>query len=143
MGDQPDLVVLTGAEPVETEHRDALHARDSAHLRVQVHTTVGIVGPLVLPGRTSCLRCADLHRLDRDPLWNALAVQLTIPRPRGPACETALASLVAALAAQQTLAYLDGAAPAVINGTLEQHLPDWRIRRRSWLPHPKCDCGAG
>ena len=40
----------------------------------------GVVGPLVIPGLTSCLRCADLHRRDRDPAWHALAVQLTVAR---------------------------------------------------------------
>ena len=33
--------------------------------------------------------------------------------------------------------------PAAIDGTLEQHPPDWRIRRRSWPVHPDCDCQSG
>ena len=36
----------------------------------------GIVGPLVVPGLTSCLRCADLQRCDRDECWPQLAAQL-------------------------------------------------------------------
>ena len=31
---------------------------------------------LVIPGVTSCLGCADLHRTDRDAAWPVLAVQL-------------------------------------------------------------------
>jgi hypothetical protein len=99
---------------------------------------------LVVPGLTSCLRCADLHRLDRDPAWSALAVQLCTPPATGAASPVALATVLAGVAAAQALAYLDGEQPAVIDGTLEQHLPDWRIRRRSWPAHPECDCiGAG
>ena len=33
-------------------------------------------GPLVIPGVTSCLACADLHRSDRDAAWPAIAAQL-------------------------------------------------------------------
>ena len=36
------------------------------HLPVRVRDGAGLVGPLVMPGVTSCLRCADLHRSDRD-----------------------------------------------------------------------------
>jgi hypothetical protein len=100
-----------------------------------------VVGPLVLPGLTSCLRCADLHRRDRDPAWTALAVQLTVARRHGGASDVALATIVAGVTAQQALAYLDGGEPAVIEGTLEMQSPDWRIRRRSWPVHPDCDCG--
>jgi hypothetical protein len=28
------------------------------------------------------------------------------------------------------------------DGTLELVLPDWQWRRRTWLPHPACRCGA-
>ena len=39
-------------------------------------TGQGLVGPLVVPGVTSCLTCADLHRADRDSAWPAVAMQL-------------------------------------------------------------------
>ena len=32
--------------------------------------------------------------------------------------------------------------PATVNGTLEVVLPDWQWRRRTWPPHPSCNCGA-
>jgi bacteriocin biosynthesis cyclodehydratase domain-containing protein len=102
----------------------------------------GAVGPLVVPGRTSCLRCADLHRRDRDPAWDALAVQLAVPPRHGAASDVAVAALVGAVAAVHALAFLDGQPTATAGGTLEMHLPDWRLRRRSWPPHPDCRCGA-
>ncbi len=136
----PDLVVLAIDGPVDPERRNALHARSSAHLLVQASGGRGSVGPLVLPGLTSCLRCADLHRLDRDPVWDALAVQLAVPQRRRGASEVALAATVAGVAAVQALDFLDGGRPATIEGTVEMHLPDWRLRRRSWPLHPDCDC---
>jgi hypothetical protein len=140
IGERPDLVVLAIDEPIDSDRRDALHARECAHLAVRLGTDHGVVGPLVIPGLTSCLRCADLYRHDRDPAWAALAVQLTLRRRHGSASDVGLATVVAGVAALQALAYLDGGEPAAIEGTLELHLPDWRIRRRSWPVHPDCDC---
>jgi hypothetical protein len=55
-----------------------------------------------------------------------------------------LAAMTATLAAAQALAFLDrpGAVPVTADGTLELVLPDWQWRRRTWLPHPACGCGA-
>lgn len=139
--DEPaDLVLLATDAPVDPDRRSALHASGSAHLLVRLGADHGVVGPLVIPGLTSCLRCADLHRLDRDPAWTALAVQLAVPQRAGATSDVALATVIAGTAALQALAFLDGDQPATIDGTLEQHLPDWRIRRRSWPVHPDCDC---
>jgi hypothetical protein len=139
-GASPDLVVLAGDEPLDIERRTVLHADGVAHLAVVIGIGSGVVGPLVVPGRSSCLRCADLHRKERDAAWPALAVQLGVPRRQGAACEVSLATAVAGIAAMQALAHLDGEAPAVWEGTLEMHPPDWRLRRRSWPAHPSCDC---
>src|SRR5262249_32004714 len=67
---------------------------------------------------------------------------LAIAPKYGTPSDVSLATLVAGLAAVQALAFLDGSDPATIEGTLEIQLPDWRLRRRSWPPHPECDCGA-
>lgn len=139
-GEPPDLTILALDGPVDDDRRDALHAAGAAHLVVALGVDYGVVGPLVLPGLTSCLRCADRHRRDRDPAWTALAVQLSVARRYGPASDVAVATVVAGVAALQALAFLDGGDPATIEGTLELRLPDWRLRRRSWPRHPDCDC---
>jgi hypothetical protein len=140
-GTSPDLVVLAVDEPVDDDRRDALHTRGVAHLPVLAGPTAGVVGPLVLPGLTSCLRCIDLHRQDRDEAWPRLAVQLMVGRRHGPSSEAPVATIVAGSAAMQVLAYLDGTELACLDSTLELHPPDWRLRRRSWPPHPDCPCG--
>jgi hypothetical protein len=139
-GEPTDLVVLADDEPTEADRRDALHARRRAHLLVRLGGDHGAVGPLVLPGLTGCLRCVDLHRLDRDPAWTALAVQLSVPHRSSGASEVALATVIAGTAAQQALDFLDGRHPDTVEGTLEMHRPDYRVRRRSWPSHPECDC---
>ena len=141
-GFRPDLVVLAAERPIDTELRDTLHARGTPHLLAWTGAEHGVVGPLALPGVASCLRCADLHRLDRDRAWSALAVQLAVPPRHGHPSDVSLASLIASIAAVQALAFLAGEDPPTIEGTLEIQLPDWRIRRRTWASHPDCDCGA-
>jgi len=142
VGDPPDLTVLAAEAPIDPERLRALHAAGAAHLAVTLGVDHGVVGPLVVPGLTSCLHCADRHRRDRDPAWSALAVQLAIPRRAGPTSDVAVATIVAGVAAVQALAFLDGGDPACIDGTIELRLPDWRLRRRSWPVHPECECGA-
>jgi bacteriocin biosynthesis cyclodehydratase domain-containing protein len=142
VGERAQLTVLAVDGPVPDERLSALHATDAPYLAVTLGVDHGVVGPLVLPGLTSCLHCAELHRGDRDPAWSALAVQLTIGRRHGPASAASVATLVTGVAAQQALAFLDGGEPDCIDGTIELHLPDWRLRRRSWPAHPECGCAS-
>jgi hypothetical protein len=142
VGERAQLTVLAVDGPVPDERISALHATDAPYLAVLLGIDYGVIGPLVLPGLTSCLRCADLHRADRDPAWSSLAVQLTIGRRHGPVSAVAVATVVAGVAAQQALTFLDGGEPDCIDGTIELRLPDWRLRRRSWPSHPECGCGT-
>jgi hypothetical protein len=141
-GDRPDLTVISTDGPVEEELRDRLHRQGRAHLVVQTGGEHLVVGPLVLPGLTSCLRCADLHRSDRDPAWSALAAQLATPPRYGTPSDTALTALSAGVAGLQALSFLDGDEPATLNCTLELELPHWQIRRRSWTARRDCPCGT-
>ena len=142
-GRRPDLVVLASTEPVDTTLRTALAGGQVAHLVAGVRETTAVVGPLVLPGRTGCLRCGDLHRADRDPAWPVVAAQLVgIRRRREEPCDVVLATVAASLAALHCLAHLDGRPSAATGASLELSLTDWRLRRRRWPAHPRCDCGA-
>ena len=47
-----------------------------AHLAVTAEEAIGIVGPMVRPGQTSCLRCLHLTRSDLDPAWPLILAQL-------------------------------------------------------------------
>lgn len=139
----PDLVVLAPVGPLSEVVPADLVRRGVPHLLAEVRERTGVVGPLVLPGRSACLRCLDLTRTDLDPAWPALAAQLSVPARAAPPCDGVLALAVAAAAAQQVLTALDQlSAAASVDGTLELELPDWRWRRRSWPAHPACDCAA-
>lgn len=138
----PDLVVLATDAPLPDPAEGERWVRSgTTHLYAGVRDTVGVVGPLVLPGRSSCARCHDLHRRDRDPAWPAVAAQLTDGRPGVLACDVALAAAVAAHAVLHALAVLDGAEPPPsLNGTVEIAQADATVRRRSWSPHVACGC---
>ena len=136
-----DLVVLAPTRPEQLDDARRQVPEQTPHLLAEVRETVGVVGPLVLPGRTPCLRCLDLTRADLDPGWPAVAAQLASPSRTRTACDGTLAVAVAAQAAFQVLALVDGTNdPASLGGTLELALPDWRWRRRSWPVHPGCGC---
>jgi hypothetical protein len=140
----PDLAVLTGRpDPVLL----AGLVRDGVpHLAVHAEEAIGVVGPLVLPGRSACVRCLDLSKAARDPAWPRILAQAggDCGSPAGPqACDTVLAAATAALAAAQALTFIDRACePATANATLEVVLPGWQWQRRGWPAHPACTCGA-
>jgi hypothetical protein len=139
---RPDLAILTGHSLPELQADLMQH--HVPHLVASASEAIGVVGPLVIPGRTACLRCLDLVRTDRDPAWPLILAQLAGRRPDPLACDAPLAAAVAAQAAIQALAFIDRAADtgAVLNGTLELVLPSWQWRRRTWPPHHDCRCGS-
>jgi hypothetical protein len=103
------------------------------------------VGPLVIPGETSCLSCADLHRSDRDAAWPAIAAQLrdTVGvADRATLLATAALALsqvnrvIAAVRGQQAVP--DPGPPPALNATLEFDINAGSIVARHWTRHPLC-----
>jgi hypothetical protein len=132
----PDLVVVTADRGRRMGLSEQLMAAGSPHLWCHLRDGRAVVGPLVRPGRTSCLRCQDLHRTDNDPAWPRLALAWE----EQPATPSAAAATVAGmLSARQALTWLHGAPCATLDGTLEEQ-PDGSIAREHWAPHPGCGC---
>ncbi len=134
---RPGLVLLATDGPPEPEVVRRLVSEGQPHLAVHAGELRGVVGPLVLPGRTSCLHCHDLHRRDADGGWPRVLLALRHSVVLPPAV---LATSVAALAADQAVQFLGGRRPATLDGTLECAPGEWRVRRRSWRAHPACFC---
>jgi bacteriocin biosynthesis cyclodehydratase domain-containing protein len=140
-----DLVVL--ADYLVTDPRIVrdLHNAGVAHLPVRVRDGTGLVGPLVIPGVTSCLGCADLHRRDRDAAWPAIAAQL---RDTVGVADRATLLATAALALSQVNRVIaavrgqhaDPEPPSALNATLEFDLHASSIVARQWTRHPLCSC---
>jgi bacteriocin biosynthesis cyclodehydratase domain-containing protein len=140
--DSPVVLAPTGSViPPEWLGR----VRHRPHLPVVVRETTAVIGPLVLPGRSPCLRCVELARGDRDAVWPALAAQLIGEPPGVEPCDIALASAAASVVALHVLAWLDrgeAGPPPSVGGAVELSLVDLRLRRRTVAAHPGCGCGA-
>jgi bacteriocin biosynthesis cyclodehydratase domain-containing protein len=144
---QPDLVVLTDAPVPDPQLSAGLAAAGMPHLVVHAAEGIGVVGPLVMPGRTTCLHCVDLHNTDVDACWPALAAQLAAhPQP----ADLATTQATAAFGAAQALRFLHGCRGPTAGDT---GLPVWgaameievftgRSTRVEWRPHPRCPCGV-
>jgi bacteriocin biosynthesis cyclodehydratase domain-containing protein len=140
----PDLVVLSDVLAPEPERVAQLHAAGTAYLSARMRDGVGVVGPLVLPGRTACLGCLELLRCASDPGWPTVAAQLVGRRGRA---DPAAVRATAALATAQVLAALDGTVsggcpPPTLDATLELDLTAGTLVRRTWSPQPGCGCGT-
>ena len=110
---------------------------DQPHLLVRSLGDAVWVGPLVLPGRTPCVRCTDLVRTDTDPGWPAVPaqvgrLQLSLP--------SLLSAWAASVAAAQALAFLGGGRPETTGATLELTAADLRTELRAWPSHAECGC---
>ncbi|MGP3964522.1 ThiF family adenylyltransferase [Nonomuraea sp. 3N208] len=137
--DRPDLVILAPVGPMDGVLVNELICLGIPHLLASAFEGHGTVGPLVLPGETACLHCLDLTRRDLDPAWPIVTARLGGYPPGEIACDTTLATLVAAEATGHALAHLDGKEPAVTNGTMDVS-PDWHWKRQDWRIHPQCRC---
>jgi hypothetical protein len=142
-----DLVVLSDYLVADPRIVRDLHRQGVPHLAVRVRDGTGLVGPLVIPGMTSCLGCADLHRSDRDAAWPAIAAQLRDSvgvADRATLLATAALALdqvnrvIAAVRGQQPVP--DPGPPSALNATLEFDLNAGAIVARQWTRHPLCSC---
>lgn len=143
-----DLAVLTDYLVADPRVVRELHDGGVPHLAVRVRDGTGLIGPLVIPGVTSCLRCADLHRSDRDAAWPAVAAQL---------CDTVGTADRATVMATAALALREvdhvvravhsdadrgvwAQPPSTLDTTLEFDVATGSIVARRWSRHPKCRC---
>jgi len=143
-----DLVVLSDYLVSDPRVVRDLQAAGVAHLPVRVRDGTGLVGPLVIPGVTSCLECHDLHRSDRDGAWPAVAAQL---RDTVGNADRATVLATAALALNQIDRVIravrgdSGKGPAAeppqtLDTTLEFDVNVGAVVARRWSRHPRCFC---
>ncbi|WP_189054585.1 TOMM precursor leader peptide-binding protein [Longimycelium tulufanense] len=138
----PDLTILADAVVPDPTRVSRLTRDGHPHLAVRVRDGTGMVGPVVLPGRSSCLRCADLHRADRDRGWPTMAAQLAGHTQHADIASTLMTTGLAVAQALLILGWpdTDTKPPPTYNGTLELDPVRGTILRRTWPPHPSCPC---
>jgi len=130
------IVATDRPEPDRVITEDLVR-NDEPHLVVRCWGNGVSVGPLVVPGKTSCVRCADLSRSDADPLWPVVLRQLSRLQIETP---PTLLAWAASIAAAQSLAFLHGELPESAGSTLELSWPHFVTRLRRWPAHRNCGC---
>jgi bacteriocin biosynthesis cyclodehydratase domain-containing protein len=140
------LAICVDRDVADPRVAAALMSRGHPHLSVLVREQDTLIGPLVVPGQTSCLGCVELHRADADPGWPDVVARLT-RRPvepqadRGTADEVSQALAAAGLAAMQALLFLDGRnQPGSFSAVLKLDSGDGTVSRHAYPPHPACGC---
>lgn len=131
-------IVATDAAEPDRMLTDMLVQYRLPHLVLRIHPGRALVGPLVIPGRTACVRCLDLLRTASDPAWPIVACELSrisIPPHQAPT------RWAVALAVAHVLALATGGLPDSLGGTLELG-SDGITRFRRSARHPACHCRA-
>jgi hypothetical protein len=96
-----------------------------------------LIGPLVVPGKTSCLNCLFLHRVDINTLWPAIALSFDYSKPR----TTLLNSQLAASHAVGAISnFLTQQKRGLQNQILEINPKNSFFQLRELKLHPKCGC---
>jgi bacteriocin biosynthesis cyclodehydratase domain-containing protein len=136
------LTVLADDHEPATDVAELLLRAGLPFLVAGMRGDAGTVGPLVLPGATPCLRCVDLTRRQHDPEWAGVRDQLSRPdrsvTPAPAAC--AVTTAVAALAAAEVLALVEGRTPATTAATASLTLASPVPTLRRWPLQPACGC---
>lgn len=143
-GRHPDLIILTDAPHPDVPAQVEIPALVLPHLHVGVHGDRATVGPLVVPGVTSCLRCRHLHRRDADPAWPLLSVQWAQAVGDEPvaAVDPLLARIAADWAVLISRSFIDlpDDPQSWGNMAIEMALPLGAVQVRERPAHPLCGC---
>lgn len=111
---------------------------DQPHLLIRPLPTGAVVGPLVEPGTTSCLRCADLIRAG-DPGWGSVLAHAIRRRVVPSSHHLAWAASTAVFHLGR---WMDHGTCAVQGVTWESTEVSGDHVTRPWPRHPDCGCGG-
>lgn len=96
-----------------------------------------LIGPLVVPGETSCLNCLFLHRTDINSLWPAIALSFDYAKGGTNSLNAQLAASHAVAAIRN---FLTRQRQGLQNQILEINPKNHFFQLRELVPHPKCGC---
>jgi bacteriocin biosynthesis cyclodehydratase domain-containing protein len=141
----PNLAILAVDGEAARELGDECLRADVPHLVTAVRDGCGVVGPLVQPGRTACLRCVDAVRTSWDTAWPAILAQLGRPLSASSsapvrAASAVLDAAVAVLTVRDALAELAGEPVLSHNATIRVGPDLTDLRRHRWSLQPGCGC---
>lgn len=141
----PDVVIVSTNRSCDPSAVGMLMAEDQVHLLVTHRERSIVVGPRVVPGRTPCSHCAELHLSDHDPHWPFMAEEArTSPLPAPSPAARHIAALEVARAA------LGVNAPELLGGDIPwgsgacvAHIDaTGALRAEVTRAHPRCGCAS-
>jgi len=130
--------VVTNASPTRSVASRLFH-QGVPHLVTATAEQWTHVGPLVIPGVTSCLRCFDFVQSERDSSWPTVAAQLDPVSPIV-AGDSNLVMATAAIAVMHLLEAIDLREPPSANGVTFLQMPDATMLQRAAPSSPRCGC---
>lgn len=141
---RPDAVLVLGFGEPDRTVLDPLVRDGVPHLVLTLVDGGARLGPLVVPGRTACLRCVDAHLATDDPdhlaVLTRYAAASRAARPDD--VDPVLAGLVTSWALRDlALLHRGERRPATWSATLTWHPRSGTPVTRTWLRHPGCGCG--
>jgi bacteriocin biosynthesis cyclodehydratase domain-containing protein len=140
---------LVGVGEPHRELTDVWVRTGTPHVIVRTVEGSVTVGPLVVPGRTACLRCLDAHRTDADPSWPLLLAQYSTASARDRAdgvpepVDAALVTIALAWAVRDLASLAEGRRPSTWSTTIRFDPCLTAVESQSWLRHPACGCSWG
>lgn len=132
----PTLTILADAHHPRVPRLFDGRTVDGPHLHTAVRGHRGVAGPLVIPGRTSCLRCAHLHECDRDSAWPLLSIQWA--QAPVPLADPLLVHAVAVQAVLLARSFADGSPLTDAAVEIDLGSPAAQVVARP--PHALCGC---
>jgi hypothetical protein len=132
----PDLVVVAPDHGRGDQVAEHLMSRGTTHLWAHLRDGRAVVGPLVEPGLTACLRCHDLSLAGEDEAWPDLLVQWQQSAPRSLSPSV---TLLAGLVVRQVHQWLVGREHACRGATVHETALG-TVEWRQWPIHPACGC---
>lgn len=117
-----ELTVLVADFAVPPAGYQPLLCDDVEHVAVIARDDGVLVTPRIRPGRTPCLRCDELHRLDRDPAWYTVAAQL-LTRRCSAVTDAEIAAAIAVAAQAGTFDAADGGEALLVQHAIGTSTP--------------------
>jgi bacteriocin biosynthesis cyclodehydratase domain-containing protein len=141
----PALVLALEVGEVDRADLDPWVRARVPHLVVRLVEGEAVVGPLVDPGRTACLRCLDAHAAEIDPQAAVLAAVHARSRDSRrdgvtEPVDTALATLAVAWAVRDLVSHVDGDRPSTWSTTVHLSATLSTVTQTEWRRHPACGC---
>ena len=130
------VIFVSNTHPDVFEHANS-HLCSLPHLHVGTRLDSARIGPLVIPGESSCFRCAHLHRRDFSADWMEVDLQWRRHSNSGQS-DSILSYQTAAYTLLLLRHWIDGI--AITNMSWEASLPWLHFRSQPAQPHPLCGC---